>query len=390
VARGSVIQSLFVFAAMACLTVPAAMALGVWTGIIPPPPPLAGVEQTIARPDLSVAGLWSGAYARQFTAWFSRNNVAVPAAVAARNQAYFSLLRQSSVPAVVVGRGLQLLEGLYIDEYCRRNIAALTPAAEAWAEKLAAMQRWYASRNRAFVYVITPDKPATYPDYIPAGWPCRAAPADREGMLPAWRAILAQHGVAFVDGPAIVAAAKPNYPFPMFPRGGTHWNWVAAGLTTQALVREIDRQRPGSLADFTFTWRLSEPAGTDRDLTDLLNLPYPRLDYRTPVLDIYAPPPATCDAPNLAVVGGSFTFHLLMVLDRLPCPPRSDFYSYFTFEHVGFPGFVRSTLIDPSLRGRQLLDTADVVVLEENEDRVFRSRHAEQLWALVQSRIPER
>jgi alginate O-acetyltransferase complex protein AlgJ len=384
------LQALFVLVGMACLAIPAAMALGAWAGFIPPPPPLAGVEHPLERPALSVAALWSGGYAWQFTPWFGRNDPAVPAAVAARSQVYFSLLQQSTVADVVVGRGQQLLEVSYIEEYCHRDRAAMAPAAEAWAGKLAAMQRWYASQNRAFVYVITPDKPATYPGYIPAGWPCPAAPADRDGMLAAWRAILARHGVTFVDGPAIVAAAKPDYPFPMFPRGGTHWNWVAAGLTTQALIREIDRQRPDSLPEFGFTWRLSEPVFMDRDLTDLLNLPYPSPGDPTPLLDIQAAAPAACHTPHIAAVGGSFTFHLLMLLDRLPCPPRTDFYTYFTVEHVVFPGLVRSPDIDAGLRERQLLDTAEIVVLEENEDRVFRSRQGEMLWTLFQRRIGAR
>ena len=380
-------QTLLVLAGMVCLMVPAAMALRAWAGRAPPPK-LSGVQTPIERPVLTAASVWSGAYARQFTAWFGRNDAAVPIAVAARNQAYFSVLGGSPVPEVVVGRGLELLESGYIAEYCSRNVAAMEAGIEGWAVRLAAMQRWYASQHRVFVYLMTPDKPATYPDDIPAGWPCHAAAADRAGMLPAWRASLVRHGVAFVDGPAIVEAAKAHYPFPLFARGGTHWNWVAGALTTQALVREINRQRPGSLADFTFTWQLSKPVETDVDLTDLLNLPYPRLDYTTPSVELQAEKPAgACHTPDIAAVGGSFTFHPLRLLSRLPCPPHIDFYTYFVVEHVTFPGLIRNPHIDPAARARLFLDTAEIVVLEENEERVFRAPHSEQLWDLVQPRI---
>ncbi len=395
-------RAFFVFVAMACLLIPAAMALGIGVGIIPPPPPLSGVERAIPQPVLSASSLWSGAYARQMTAWLGRNNAAVPAAVAARNQAYFSLLRQARVADLVVGRDLELMEAGYIIEYCGRDVAAMRPAAEDWAEKLEAIQRWYASQNRVFIYVVTPDKPATYPEYIPNNWPCHSSQADRVGKMAMWRDLLTRHGIAFVDGPAIMAAAKPNFPIPLFPRGGTHWNWLGAGLEAQALVHEIDRQRPKALPDFTFTWRLAEPVSTDRDLTDLLNLPYPRLDYTAPMLDIRAPKPPACQVLNLAAVGDSFTFHLLALLDRLPCPPESSFYPYFKMEHVSYPGRPRSDMIDPAeserqplrtpsfdsaARDRQLCETADIVLLEENENNVFHSPQMTPFWGLLQPRI---
>ncbi|MEJ1978912.1 MAG: hypothetical protein WDN49_25110 [Acetobacteraceae bacterium] len=192
----------------------------------------------------------------------------------------------------MIGRKLTLYEYGYLVEYCSRDLASLTPRAEAWAEKLAAMQRWYAARGRLFVYVLTPSKAGTYPGDIPPGWPCPASQADRDGMLPMYRAALQRNGVTTVDGPALLEAAKAHYPFALFPRGGTHWNWVGAALATQALIRVIDAARPGALPPFTFTWSDAPPVDTDRDLTNLLNMPFPRLDYRAPAVALQAAAPA--------------------------------------------------------------------------------------------------
>jgi alginate O-acetyltransferase complex protein AlgJ len=345
--------------------------------------PLFGVEFAAPPPGLSLGALWSGAFQHAATAWFARADPALPSAVAIRNQAYFSLLHQSAVAGIVIGPGLQLVETGNIANYCNRDLAAAPAQTEARATRLAAMQAWYAARGRVFVYLMTPDKVGADPSVIPHNWPCRSGPSDRTRELTLWREALRRHGVRFVDGPAVIAAAHGLGP--LFPRGGTHWNWIGASLATQAFVSAVDAARPGALPQFTFEWHDATPDGTDRDLTDLLNLPYPRLDYRTPLVDLTATAPPSCQPLSIAEVGGSFSFQIDFLLARLPCPPRIALYTYFQVERASFAPFTRAP-VDPAQRQSELLDTADIVVLEEGESLIFRSRHADQLWALLQQR----
>lgn len=342
--------------------------------------PLQGVERFATRPTPTLGGLWTGAFQHAASAWFGRIDPALPAAVAWRNQAYFSLLHQSADPDIVIGRDLQLLETATLDSFCRRTMAPLPPEAEIAAARLAAMQGWYAARGRVFIYLMTPDKIGPNPEFLPKFWPCRGGTAARIRLLSQWRATLQRHGIRVVDGPAIIDAAHGAVP--LYPRGGTHWNWIGASLATQAFVTAVNEARPGALAPFTFTWRDAKPAGTDRDLTDLLNLPFPRLDYAAPQVDLQATAPHSCHKLRIAEVGGSFTFSVDFLLARLPCPPDIALYTYFQVERASFGPFSRAPA-DPARRRAEILGTADVVVLEENEDLVFRSHHADQLWALI-------
>ena len=367
-----------VLLAAALLLLPGAMLAG---GI--QPGPMQGAERPAPRPRLTLAGLWSGSFQRAATAWFGRADPALPAAVALRNQAYFSLLHQSADPAIVIGRDLQLLETVTLDTFCRRTLGPLPPEAEAAATRLAAIQDWYAAQGRVFLYLMTPNKIGPNPDFLPRSWPCRGGTAARTSVLAQWRGLLQRHGIRFVDGPAIIASAREAGP--LYPRGGTHWNWAGAALATQSFVATVNQARPGALAPFTFTAYNAPPAGTDRDLTDLLNLPFPPLDYPAPQVALAATAPASCRRLRIAEVGGSFTFSIDFLLARLPCPPDIALYTYFQVERASFGPFIRGPA-DPARRRSELLDTADAVVLEENEDLVFRSRHAEQLWALLQER----
>ena len=74
-----------------------------------------------------------------------------------------------------------------------------------------------------------------------------------------------------------------------------------------------------------FCWRLSAspgrvsygPQGTDRDLLDLMNLPYPNAHYAVPELTYYSIPPRTsCHSAAITEVGGSFLFVLNSTLAK--------------------------------------------------------------------------
>ena len=339
---------------------------------------LAGVQRPVMQPTPTAADIWSGAFQRRYTAYFGQHVPLLAWAVALKNQLYFSVLHQSGTPGVIIGKHMQLFEPEYIDEYCSRNSAAILAGAEPWAIDLAQLQRWYAEQGRVFIYVVTPSKAAMEPQYIPGR--CRSPPSDRDALLPGWNAMLDRHGVRHVDAAGLVGAAQPNYPFAMFPRGGTHWNEVAAALATQAVVRAADR---ASLPPFAFTWHMAAPDDVARDLTDLLNLPSVRLDDQVPAVDIQSSKPAEpCRPPNIGMVGGSFTFEIVWTLMRLPCPPAVAFYPYFNLMYAAFPGDVRVP-VDPAQREDELLRRADIVVLEENEQVAMRSAHGPALYALI-------
>ena len=350
---------------------------------------LFGVQPPVSRPALSAAGLWSGAFQRSYTEYFDQTVPLLATAVGVKNQVYFSLLNQSGIPGVRIGKRLQLYEQAYIDEYCSRDTAAITAAADDWAADLARMQRWYAAQGKVFVYVVTPSKAATYPQYLPDARACRAPPADRDSMLPTWDAILDRHGIRHVDAASLVRQSKGAFPFEMFPRGGTHWNTVSAALAAQSVVRAINAApMPWKLQDFTFTWTMAEPDAVARDLTDLLNLPFPRLDYRAPEVTV-TPQGSTsaCKPLDIAAVGGSFTYEIIWTIMMLPCAPVIDFYDYFQVTHAHFPGDIRGP-VDPAARDDRLLVQAKIILLEENEQLAMRSAHGPAFYKLVAAQHP--
>jgi alginate O-acetyltransferase complex protein AlgJ len=349
-------------------------------------PGLVGVTLPIdpaPTPARVLDGAWQADYARMI----GTRTPLYPFAVRLKDQILFSVFGLSGIPALVVGRGGALMEREYLDEYCSRNLAAFAPLARAWAPMLRQMQDAYESRGKTFLYVITPSKVAQYPGLIPAGFPCPATPADRAGLLPLWRQVLEAAGVHTVDTTIPIFAAHGQYPFAMYPRGGTHWNSVGAAIATRAIAEGLDRLRGDTLLPPPdFTWTMApRPIWPDDDLASLMNLLVADRSYAVPRAVLSAPPPpGGCRTLSVAIVGGSFMNRPAEDLALGPCAPHVEEWQYWTvFDITWPPGTDGKASVDPVTRDAKLL-AADVVIYEENEQVVARSTHGPAFYAFLQ------
>ncbi|WP_161993741.1 alginate O-acetyltransferase AlgX-related protein [Muricoccus nepalensis] len=348
---------------------------------------LRGVQVPAPKPSLSLDDVLSGQFSRSFVAYFGQHFPLLGPAVRAKAQLYWSVLRQSPAWYITIGRNRTLFETEYIEEYCSRDLVAFTPVAEDWAAKLAEVQRWYAVRGKLFVYLLTPSKAAVEPENLPAGWPCPAGQADREGLHAAYRAILDRAGVNVADSIETTHAAKREYPFPPFPRTGIHFNTVSAARAAQAVIDAVNRASSWRrMDDLSFTWHMAPPNEVDTDLLDALNIPRPGPPVLAPDITVTTPLAPSCHPVLMAQVGGSFAYQVNKAMQRLPCPPRVDLYEYFKNTMAFYPGDTRFP-VDPKRRSWMLLDAAEVVVLEENEQIAPRSDHGLAFYELVREQM---
>ena len=312
-----------------------------------------------------------------------------PAAVRLRNQVEYSIFGFSPIPAVLVGPDGTMVERVYAEEYCSRNVARWRPGAEAWAAGIRQMQDVQARRGKAFLYVLTPSKVAMYPTSLPPAFTCPSAAADRAGLVPAWVAMLQAAGIHMVDTTAALHAAAGAYPFAMFPAGGTHWNAVGEAVAQQAVLAGLDRALPGrGLVAPPFTWTMRpHPVrdSDDVDLARLMNLFVPAANGPVPMVTLRpVAAPDTCQPPRIAIVGGSFSHATLKALHALPCPVRATEYEYwhtYTLEW-GDDGLDKALGVIEARRNADVLD-ADIVVYEENEQLLGQPLHGQALSAFL-------
>ena len=355
--------------------------------------PLAGVAKPKPGP-WTLETFLNGETQKSVSTNLGRLSPIFPISVRAKNQLIYSLFGESAAPGVVIGRHDQLFEQFYIDEYCRRDGRADDARISAWARDILQTQQRVAQAGKSFVYVISPSKAARYPEDLPLSAPCAARASDMPEKLPPYLAALRNSQVRFVDGANLVATRRANYPVALFPRGGTHWNSLAAGLTLQ----EIMRVAPSPLGVFNFSWRLAkEPHGTDRDLADLMNLLRPDLDYPTTEIASTGLPGTCARQPRVLAMGGSFVHQILAASMLSSCPPQVDYWFFMRTEDNGVelghfrrpPGEIGNGArlpvdqdeLDDNLRN------ADLVLLEENETNLSTMKQvgllraaAERVW----------
>ena len=335
-----------------------------------------------AAPDLSIHALLSGHFQQSISRAVGVLSPVYKPAIRWKNEIYYALLGASGTSRVIVGRNRQLMESGYLEEYCRRDLAALRPRFEEWAARLRSLQDGFEARGTPFLYLITPSKVAEQPEIIPRGYRCPGSAADRAAKLGVYTASLTAHGVRFVDGASPLASARAQYGLDMFPRGGTHWNELAAALGTERLVLAAASAhvRP-PLTPFTFAWAMSDTAtGADRDLLDIMNLPHPDARYPVPRLTFHSEEPAGgCKPTRITEIGGSFLMGVNVILEKLACPPDITYWFYWDHEMFRYAAgkFDRFSVND-DLRRASLLDT-DLVLLEENDAALPEALPAQQL-----------
>lgn len=339
--------------------------------------PLSGV----ARPKpatWTLESFLSGETQRSVSLNLARSLPAFPISVRAKNQFVYTLFGDSAAPGVVIGRGGQLFEQFYIDEFCARDGVPDMTRMSRWAADIHEIQQALSGRHKSFVYLISPSKAARYWEDLPRTASCASRAAAMPDKLAPYLAALTDNGVRFVDGAGLVAAKRRDEAVPVFARGGTHWTSLGAALAFQQITRKIVHSPIGI---FDFKWTLAPQAvGTDRDLVELLNLLWPDVTYATTIVTRVGAASSCETAPRLLAMGGSFLHQVLAAAAQAPCPPQIDYWFYMRTEDNNVElGHFRRAPGDAS-NGQRLpaerselaenLRKADTVLLEENESNI--------------------
>lgn len=356
--------------------------------------PLWGVGAQ-APPPTGVDAFVSGAAQKAISTGFAQRQPVFPISVRARNQFLYSAFDMSGAPSIVVGKDAQLYEKLYIREFCARGAAPDPARLDAWASSLADIQQRVEARGKRFLFLITPSKAARLSAYLPADLVCPALVRGRTEKLASYRAALDARGVRYLDAATLMTASAPQFSIDLFPRGGTHWNLLGAGLAAREMSRRLDADGRSPLPAYDFVWRQETDAeGTDADLLKLLNLLRP--DNRYPVAALEGRSARSCEKPpRVFAIGGSFLIEPLIALMEGPCGVGVDYWHYFRLDsgelhrarHVGKERGVFKVESDAADETRAAfaaaLAGAEIVLLEENETAVGGTAQIDDLLAAV-------
>lgn len=309
-------------------------------------PKLTGVTATATLPHPSLHGWLDGSFQDGVSRWAAQNEGPRQYLVRLYNQANYSLLRHSSMEGVtvLVGKRDTLFERKTVE-----GVKGLRPPRpheelETLFERLARLQARLKSRGIAFTVVITPAKPSVYPELLPEAF--ARAPAEFATDYDLVVAGLQSRGVRFVDGPKLSRAARARENDPLFCRGATHWDHLAAYYTAQGLLRTLAEARGETAPQLVLNEKTLLPSPTffyDQDLAQLLNVLSPPLHYPEPKIKVgVVPDQPALDGGKAIFVGSSFNWMLLDVLSGSGALQDADLYFYYRrrFRYPRFTGWL--------------------------------------------------
>lgn len=330
---------------------------------------LSGAQVKIEPVALTRSNLLSAGYQTALARNFDAHFIGREMFIRVLDEIYLRALHTIPI-GQIVGPRLSLIEPAYTEEYCLRR--GKDDALRPLVDDLRRLQDFCAARHTPFALVITPSKAAIYPETLPTRWLERYNPAPRyyDLFLP----LLWEKGIHYVDGHRLTAGMKPAAQVPLFPLGGIHWSQPAALATGNALLELLAAQgfqaRP--IRDYRTTFS-NTPMDQDKDLANLINVVF---TWHYPVATVTVPPvplaPHTY-RPNMVVVGGSFTWKMLELLDDSRQFSELDLYFYYRssqrcrtdgeWHEIGKP--------TPFINFATDVFAADALVLEVNEQVLY-------------------
>ena len=328
---------------------------------------LNGVQKETARPELSLAGVFSSSFQDDFTKWFDQNFGMKGYLVKTNNQILYSLFREPgpSGEGIVFGKHEQLYGKPYIDCYLQVSQPFLIQRLDGEAARIKELQDLLAERGIFFTVFLTPGKASVYPEYIPDDFWVAS-----NGQLNPNRcnfiAALRKHSVHHVDAISLLQRFKQSSNVPLFPRGGGHWTEMGAYLALEELLAQICKTSGRDIGKVELEdVQLTPPSGSDTELAVFMNTWIPPLDYSAPKVKVRPVPPDI--KSKVLFVGGSFNWIVLEMLWSAGLPSSLDFLYYY-HNKVSYP--------DPAPQLQQNIDRLDwesdifnndVIVLEINE-----------------------
>ena len=275
-----------------------------------PPEKLAGVEKKAVLPKFTVSSWFDGSFQNRFEAWYDQTYGLRDYFVRTDNQINFSLFHQVSTQQnlnLVLSRYNNLFERPYIISFLGLD-AQSEKEIQVIAEQIQKLQNCLADYRIPFLFMISPSKATIYPELIPYymfSLKSEKTLTNYDKLLP----FLKKYGINYIDGQKFVSDLKRESNYPLFPKGGTHWNFFASYQITLQLLHSIDMltgKRLNHLKLEKIDWDKT-PRQSDDDLARLANLwdPKPFLS-ENPYPVVHKETVKGAVLPNVLLAGASF------------------------------------------------------------------------------------
>ena len=175
-------------------------------------------------------------------------------------------------------------------------------------------QRMYKVQNileeyGVFIFVsILPSKAFILPEYLPANPGLTRKPFHAFQYYPH---VFDSLGVNYINVEQIFENQKDKVDYPLFPKTGMHWSYIAAEHAFDTTLRYVESKSGINLRNYTIGEKYTAPAKhPDTDLEDVLNLMRPIRPNTLYYADAQIVKDSTAAYPIFIIIGDSFFWNI--------------------------------------------------------------------------------
>ena len=208
---------------------------------------LYGVTVDTKVPVLSSGSWFSGDFQKTCATFFSEKIGFRSFWVKTENQINFSLNHRISAKSdlpgskIVLGKDNWLYQKGFIDSYvhpCLKNGKGI----EKKVKKIRQLQDRLHEHHIGFLVLISPSKAETYPEFIPDNYLENLSICPERSRYFLTIKYFKEYGINYIDAQKLLLKWKKEKPYPVFAKGGTHWNYYSAFLTLQKINEALNTQ----------------------------------------------------------------------------------------------------------------------------------------------------
>jgi hypothetical protein len=308
--------------------------------------PLTGAEQKPGVAKLSLRTWRDGTFAQAVEQWFTKKIGFRPTLVRLGNQVQVAFGNDASMygnERIRICKDGWLFANGYVTSYAAPSQDLTDGQIAEFVSALEDLQEQLRAQGKALVFVISPSKAETYPEFLPDDVVEQRKEYRGVSDLERLREHLRKSDVVSFDSAAYFQARRAADPcVRLFAKTGIHWTYLAAFDVWREILQLVNHE-------YGTAWPIPEqiaveydaPRGTDDDIARLLNLFYlpagtERLPY--PIVRTNALPLE--ERPRVLFAGTSFSRTLVdsMCLSE---SARSCDYLFYTSRQFSLPDVQR-------------------------------------------------
>ena len=270
--------------------------------------PLKGAVKKVEKPKLTFESWLSGDYQMKEEDYINNNFGFRTSFVRLHNQIDYWLFGRINAKSVLVGNDGYLYELSYIYEYLGRNFLGKDVINQKVAT-LKSVSDSLSVRGIDLVVLFAAGKASYYPEFFPDSLQSKTKTISNFDYF---THAVDSVGILNIDFNSWFVEMKDTVSYPLFTKGGIHWNKYGEYLVMDSLIRYIEKLRGVKLPYFNVDELLvtSIPRYRDNDIGEGMNLIFPHSTTTMIYPEISIDKSKPWDTVNAMVVADSYYWEM--------------------------------------------------------------------------------